>query len=132
MKSLFLISTLILSGIGTAFGQETTATEDPDALFFHMDTVVSNLVSNDKRWVSFLKGKNLLGGVYYLKKGHEDRQQPHDTDEVYYVLQGKAKFVAGGKTTEVSKGSVLFVKANVAHKFEAIEEDLQLLVFFDQ
>ncbi|NAS14444.1 cupin domain-containing protein [Poritiphilus flavus] len=125
------VFSLTLYSFCSLFAQDIKP-KDPDARFFHLDTISSELISKDQRWVSFLKGENVLTGLYYLKAGDEDKQRPHDTDEVYYVLKGKASFTAGGKETEVSQGSVLFVKANVAHRFTNIEEDLQVLVFFDQ
>ena len=79
-----------------------------------------------------MNGKNVLTGLYMLKAGVEDRQRPHDTDEVYYVVSGKSKFMAGGKEVEAKAGSILFVKAEVEHRFFDIEEDLVLVVFFDQ
>lgn len=130
-KFILSLAALVCAGLHCTLGQEGTKA-DPEAKFFQLDSIVADMESNDKRWVSFLKGQNVLTGLYYLRAGDEDRQRPHDTDEVYYVLQGKAKFTAGGQETTVAKGSVLFVKAKVDHKFTEITEDLQVLVFFDQ
>jgi mannose-6-phosphate isomerase-like protein (cupin superfamily) len=113
-------------------GQEANKKVAPKVLLFHADSLISELRSQDKRWISFLKGDNVLTGLYHLKSGEEDLQKPHDTDEVYYVIEGKAKFTADKKTSVVTKGSILFVKADVPHKFKDIEEDLLVLVFFDQ
>ncbi len=132
MKNTFYFLLSFSLGCFYSVSAQDSKPKDPDAMFFHLDTITSELISNDKRWVSFIKGENVLTGLYYLKAGDEDKQRPHDTDEVYYVLKGKAKFMAGGEETDVREGSVLFVKANVAHRFTMIEEDLQLLVFFDQ
>ncbi|HMB62481.1 MAG TPA: cupin domain-containing protein [Eudoraea sp.] len=131
-KTIFLLSLITLLGYSGAYGQESDMSGDPDALFFHTDSLLSELQYNDQRWMAFLKGKNLLTGMYNLRSGEEDRQQPHDTDEVYYVIRGKAKLTAGGREEIVRPGSVLFVKAGVDHRFIDIEEDLVLLVFFDQ
>ena len=71
-------------------------------------------------------------GVYSLAVGAADGQEPHKEDEIYYVVAGRAKFLAGGEETAVEKGSVLFVKAGVTHRFRSIEEPIELLVFFSK
>ena len=83
-------------------------------------------------WLAFFQGTNVLTGLYALKVGAEDKQQPHDTDEVYYLVSGKARFSAGSQEQDVKEGDILFVKADVVHRFYNIEEDLMLIVFFDQ
>ena len=55
---------------------------------------------------------------------------PHSEDEVYYVIQGRARFTAGDDDYVVQGGSVLFVGAGVDHRFYQIEEDMKILVFF--
>jgi mannose-6-phosphate isomerase-like protein (cupin superfamily) len=62
--------------------------------------------------------------------GETDRQKPHHEDEIYYVLRGKARFKAGSEDREVSAGSVIFVAAEVGHRFYDITEELAALVFF--
>ena len=93
---------------------------------------MAELAPTGRPWLPFMQGKNVLTGLYMLKVGAEDRQRPHDTDEVYYVAAGKGKFVAGGEEVTIQTGSILFVKAAVEHRFFDIEEDLILVVFFDQ
>lgn len=65
-----------------------------------------------------------------MSPGSIDPQSPHRQDEMYYVIRGRGCFRAGGQETEVSAGSVLFVGAEVEHKFYDIEEELSVLVFF--
>ena len=69
-------------------------------------------------------------GVYHLAKWTEDRQSPHLEDELYYVLEGKSKFLAGDEEREIGPGSAIFVRAGVPHRFFDIEEDLNIFVFF--
>ena len=72
----------------------------------------------------------MSAGVYVLAAGATDTQRPHQEDEMYYVVRGRARFRAGNQDTEVSAGSVLFVAAEVEHKFYDIAEELAVLVFF--
>jgi quercetin dioxygenase-like cupin family protein len=46
------------------------------------------------------------------------------------VVRGRARFRAGDQQTAIAAGSVLFVAAEVEHKFYDIEEQLEVLVFF--
>ena len=78
----------------------------------------------------FLRVPALSTGLYALPAGANDPQQPHAEDEVYYVLEGEARFRAGDEDQAVQAGSVLFVPARVLHQFHSITRDLTLLVFF--
>jgi quercetin dioxygenase-like cupin family protein len=49
---------------------------------------------------------------------------------MYYVIRGRARFRAADEDAEVSAGSVLFVAAEVEHRFHDITEELAVLVFF--
>ena len=81
-------------------------------------------------WLEFLREPSLSMGVYHLKAGQADPQQPHTEDEVYHVLAGRGRFVAGGQEREVGPGTLLFVGRGVEHRFRDITEDLTVLVFF--
>ena len=65
-----------------------------------------------------------------LPAGATDLQRPHHEDEMYYVVRGKGRFRAGDEDREISAGSVLFVAAEVEHRFHDITEELAVLVFF--
>jgi quercetin dioxygenase-like cupin family protein len=72
----------------------------------------------------------MSAGLYVLPAGATDPQRPHYEDEMYYVLRGKARFRAANEDWEVSAGSVLFVAAEVEHRFYDIVEELAVLFFF--
>ena len=57
-------------------------------------------------------------------------QAPHLEDEIYVVIEGRARLRIDGKDHEVGKGSILFVGATAEHSFFDIEDDLTVLVFF--
>ena len=69
-------------------------------------------------------------GVYTLRVGDSDGQQPHAEDEAYLVLEGRARIDLDGDAVDVSPGSVVFVPARMPHHFSDITEDLRVLVFF--
>ena len=72
----------------------------------------------------------MSAGLYVLPAGRTDRQKPHHEDELYYVVRGLGRFRVGEEDNEVSAGSLLFVAAEVEHRFYDIREELTVLVFF--
>ena len=69
-------------------------------------------------------------GVYVLVAPEPDRQQPHDEDEVYVVLEGSGVLEVEGTATALTEGMALFVPAGAEHRFTAYEQ-LSLLVVFN-
>jgi quercetin dioxygenase-like cupin family protein len=78
----------------------------------------------------FLRVPALSAGLYVLPAGGTDPQKPHREDEIYYVIRGRARCQAGKEDREVSAGSVIFVAAELEHRFHDIEEELAVLVLF--
>ena len=72
----------------------------------------------------------MSAGVYVLPKGAIDPQKPHREDEMYYVVRGRARMQIGPDHAEVRSGSVIFVAAELEHRFYDIQEELEVLVFF--
>lgn len=99
-------------------------------LFANIAEVEKQRAESGKSYREFLRVPAISAGLYVLPVGATDRQTPHREDEVYYVLRGRAGFRAGGEDREVSAGSVIFVAAEVEHKFYDISEELGLLVVF--
>ena len=103
-----------------------------DFAAFDWSKLEAERAETKKPWLEFVNNETMTCGVYRLAKGSKDGQSPHELDEVYYVVSGKAKFKAGDKTVDCKPGSVLFVKAKLEHRFFDIEEDLTTLVFFSK
>jgi mannose-6-phosphate isomerase-like protein (cupin superfamily) len=70
-------------------------------------------------------------GVYVLVAPEPDRQQPHDDDEVYIVLEGTGALDVERGQVPVKEGSAVFVEAGAEHRFTAYEH-LSLLVIFER
>ena len=97
---------------------------------FDLHALKDELSSGPVEYQEFLNVPTLSCGLYQLKRGATDMQTPHDEDEVYYVLQGRARLRIGDREHSVSPGTVMYVQATEAHSFFEIEEDMILLVFF--
>lgn len=97
---------------------------------FEILDVITMQKSLGERYLEFFKGDNLSLGLYSLRVGDEDTQQPHTEDEVYYVVSGHAKLKVGDNDRSVKPGSIVFVSAGVEHLFHEITETLMVMVVF--
>lgn len=70
-------------------------------------------------------------GVYVLMAPEPDRQQPHEDDEIYVVLEGTGVLQVEGEEVQVREGSAVFVEAGADHRFTAYEH-LSVLVIFER
>ena len=100
------------------------------ALFADVSGIELERAQSGKLYKEFLRVSSMSAGLYVLAAGATDPQRPHREDEMYYVIRGRARFRAGDQDREISAGSVLFVAAEVEHRFYDIAEELAVLVFF--
>ena len=95
-----------------------------------MGALLERHTAAGSRSMEFFRAPSLSMTIYRLPAGATDEQQPHNEDEVYYVVDGRAQFRVEGESRPVGPGTVLFVAKHVEHRFHSIEEDLTTLVFF--
>jgi quercetin dioxygenase-like cupin family protein len=100
------------------------------ALFANLSDIDQQRAESNKLYREFLRVPAMSAGLYVLPAGAIDPQRPHHEDEMYYVVRGRARFQAGEEDQEVSAGSVIFVAAEVEHRFHDLTEELAVLVFF--
>jgi quercetin dioxygenase-like cupin family protein len=109
-------------------------TSNTKAIFADLAEVERERTEGGKSYHEFLRVSAMSAGLYVLAAGATDPQRPHHEDEMYYVVRGHARFRASGpafeEDREVSAGSVIFVAAEVEHRFYDIKEELAVLVFF--
>jgi mannose-6-phosphate isomerase-like protein (cupin superfamily) len=101
-----------------------------DANFFETAQLIDEQERARQDYFEFLRVPALSAGLYNLPAGGVDMQQPHTEDEIYYIIRGRAAFRAGDQECSVQPGAILYVKANVEHRFHSISEDLRVLVLF--
>jgi mannose-6-phosphate isomerase-like protein (cupin superfamily) len=68
-------------------------------------------------------------GVYVLVAPEPDRQQPHEDDEVYLVLEGSGTLEVEEERVDVREGQAVFVPAGADHRFIGYEQLAVLVVF---
>jgi mannose-6-phosphate isomerase-like protein (cupin superfamily) len=115
-----------------ARGEEPPAGREPirTGKVFRLEEVEAQREQTGRPWLEFLTVPDLSLGLYALAAGEEDLQTPHLEDEVYLVVKGKAVVVIAGERTPVGPGSIVYVVKGIEHRFEDIEEDLEVLVLF--
>jgi mannose-6-phosphate isomerase-like protein (cupin superfamily) len=98
--------------------------------FFEITKLEEQREQAGQRYLEFLRVPAMSAGVYVLAPGSTDPQTPHKEDEMYYVVRGRARMRVGTEDQAISAASVIFVAANVEHRFHDITEELVVLVFF--
>lgn len=112
--------------------QEPASVHPDTQAAFQLEELVEQATQSQRAWVPFLDRPTLNCGLYRLPAGTQDGQDPHALDEVYYVVEGKARLRAGSEEFEAKAGSIFFVEREIEHRFVDIEEDLVVVVFFSK
>jgi len=99
-------------------------------LEFDLSTYIKKIQKSNTYFQTFINKSSLAAGVLILKPGEEDTQEPHDSDEVYYVISGDGFLKIKGKDYKVSKDKVFFVAKDVIHYFHGNKKELKVLYFF--
>jgi mannose-6-phosphate isomerase-like protein (cupin superfamily) len=97
---------------------------------FELADLRQTLAASGGLYHEFVRTHDLSVGLYVLDAGATDPQGPHTEDEVYYIVSGRARITVGDDDRPVTAGSVVFVGADVVHRFHDVEEQLVILVFF--
>jgi len=103
---------------------------DPAVRFAAIEDIAAERARHGGEYLEFLRVPAMSAGVYVLAAGSADRQSPHKQDELYYVVKGRARMRAGGHDQAVAGGTLIFVPADVEHRFYDIDEEITVLVFF--
>jgi mannose-6-phosphate isomerase-like protein (cupin superfamily) len=98
--------------------------------FFEISELLQQREQQGHRYFEFLRRAAMSAGVYVLPAGGTDPQKPHEEDELYYVVSGCARMQVATEDRDVKAGTVIFVAADVEHRFYDITEELVVLVFF--
>jgi mannose-6-phosphate isomerase-like protein (cupin superfamily) len=97
---------------------------------FEVADLLEVLGKSERLYHEFVRTHDLSVGLYRLPAGGVDPQGPHTEDEVYHVVAGRARITVGDEDRAVQAGSIVFVGADIAHRFHDIEEELVVLGVF--
>jgi mannose-6-phosphate isomerase-like protein (cupin superfamily) len=97
---------------------------------FELTHLIDQQNQSGQDYLEFLRVPSLSTGLYMLAAGAVDTQEPHTEDEVYYIISGRGFIQVGSESHPVEAGTLVYVEANVEHRFHTIAEDLRVLVIF--
>jgi len=96
---------------------------------FDIEDVKQRLAAGNGGYEVVHESAGLEIGVYVLVAPEPDRQQPHEDDEVYVVLEGEGTLEIEGTPVELREGHAIFVPAGAEHRFVGYEHLAVLVVF---
>jgi quercetin dioxygenase-like cupin family protein len=108
----------------------TTRAADPAALqYIPWNTVpledLNPLLQRQMVW-----GQQIMLARVLLKKGCVVPQHSHHNEQLTYILEGALKFWVDSKEIVVHAGETLCIPPNMPHKAEALEDTVDLDVFY--
>ena len=77
-----------------------------------------------------ITGQNLMLARVLLKKGSIVPEHSHENEQLTYIVEGALKFWIGGQEIVISAGEVLCIPSHMPHKAEAMEDTVDLDVFY--
>ena len=77
-----------------------------------------------------ITGQNLMLARVLLKKGCVVPEHSHENEQLTYIVEGALKFWIDGREIVVSAGEVLCIPSHMPHKAEALEDTVDLDVFY--
>ena len=98
-------------------------------LEFNLKDNLEKIQKSNSYFHTFINKDSLAAGVLILKPGEEDTQEPHENDEVYFVLSGNGYLKIKNKNYKVSKDKLFFVAKGTLIFFIVIRGS-QSFVFF--
>jgi quercetin dioxygenase-like cupin family protein len=75
-------------------------------------------------------GESLMLSRVLLKKGCIVPEHSHLNEQLTYILEGALKFTIDGREIVVNSGEVLCIPPHMPHKAEALEDTVDLDVFY--
>jgi mannose-6-phosphate isomerase-like protein (cupin superfamily) len=93
---------------------------------FDIDTFLSNFPKS-RYFIDVMNTSTMEVGIINLKKDQEDTQQPHVSDEIYYVISGSGTIEIDGIRNEVNPGKIIYIPKRIRHSFHAISNELVIL-----
>lgn len=97
---------------------------------FDVTKYIDEIRNSDGYFHTFINKQNIAAGVLVLEPNEDDTQEPHDSDELYYVISGDGFLKINNKDYDISEGTAYYVQKNIPHKFFGNKKELIVLYFF--
>ena len=82
----------------------------------------------DTPFVEFFKHGSMQ--LEFYQPENVDLQQPHERDELYFIVSGSGMFIKNNIPQPFEAGEVIFVPAGMQHRFEDFTDDFSTWVVF--
>ncbi|MDH3278115.1 MAG: cupin domain-containing protein [Nitrosopumilus sp.] len=99
-------------------------------LDYDVSNYIEKIKTSNSYFNTFINTENLAAGVLVLKPSEEDTQEPHDSDEVYYVIRGDGFLKIKNKDYPIEQNKMYFVGKKIKHFFHSNKKELVVLYFF--
>jgi len=99
-------------------------------LDYDLNSYLEKIKKSNSYFHTFINRDSLAAGILVLQPGEEDTQEPHDSDEVYYVISGDGFLKINDKDYTISKDKLFFVAKDVKHFFHGNTKEIKVLYFF--
>lgn len=99
-------------------------------IVFDVNKSIDKIKKSDNYFHTFINNENLAAGVLVLQPGEEDTQEPHDSDEVYFIIKGNGFLKIKNKDYDISENKIYFVEKQIPHFFHGNSKELIALYFF--
>jgi len=99
-------------------------------LEFNLKDYLDKIKKSDSYFHTFINKDSLATGILVLAPGEEDTQEPHESDEVYFIISGNGFLKIKNKDYKISKDKLFFVGKNIPHYFHSNTKELKTLYFF--
>ena len=81
-----------------------------------------------RQWHQVIAHGSMYAGLY-APRGVDD-QKPHQKDELYVVMSGTGTFRRGDEVAPFGPGDLIFVPAEMEHRFESMSDDFAVWAIF--
>jgi len=97
---------------------------------FDVNEYIEKIKNSDNYFHTFINNENLATGVLVLQPGEEDTQEPHESDEVYFILKGNGFLKINDHDYTISENKMYYVGKKIPHFFHGNSKELIALYFF--
>ena len=97
---------------------------------YDLNSSIKKIHQSNSYFHTFINKQSLAAGLLILKPGEKDTQEPHESDEIYYIISGDGYLRINKKDFSVKKDKIFFVKKDVVHYFHGNKNELKVLYFF--
>jgi len=96
---------------------------------FDTTEYLNKLKRSNSYFHTFVNRESLAVGVLFLKPGENDTQEPHDSDEIYYILDGNGFLEINDESYRIKKGRPILSQKMPNITFMVIQKIFQFCIF---